>query len=88
MHNNCIKKNNLIYISKDELVGLDKIAVPNKHATDEDWKEVYKKLGSPETADAYKYSLPEDHQVPEDTLKSFSESNTSNCMDFTPLLTS
>jgi len=61
------------YLHSQKLVGLDKIAVPNKHATDEDWKEVYKKLGSPETADAYKYSLPEDHAIPEDTLKSFSE---------------
>jgi hypothetical protein len=61
------------YLHSQKLVGLDKIAVPNKHATDEDWKEVYKKLGSPEAADQYKYSLPEDHAVPEDTLKSFSE---------------
>jgi len=61
------------YLHSQKLVGLDKIAIPNKHATDEDWKEVYKKLGSPETAEAYKYSLPEDHAVPEDTLKSFSE---------------
>ena len=61
------------YLHSQKLVGLDKIAVPNKHATDEDWKQVYKKLGSPETAEAYKYSLPEGHAVPEDTLKSFSE---------------
>lgn len=61
------------YLHSQKLVGLDKIPVPNKHATDEDWKEVYKKLGSPDTAEAYKYSLPEDHAVPEDTLKSFSE---------------
>ena len=61
------------YLHSQKLVGLDKIAVPNKHATDEDWKEVYKKLGSPDTAEAYKYSLPEGHAVPEDTLKSFSE---------------
>jgi len=61
------------YLHSQKLVGLDKIAIPNKHATDEDWKEVYKKLGSPETAEAYKYSLPEGHAVPEDTLKSFSE---------------
>ena len=61
------------YLHSQKMVGLDKIPVPNKHATDEDWKEVYKKLGSPETADDYKYSLPEDHAVPEDTLKSFSE---------------
>ena len=61
------------YLHSQKLVGLDKIPVPNKHATEEDWKEVYKKLGSPEAADGYKYSLPEDHAVPEDTLKSFSE---------------
>jgi hypothetical protein len=61
------------YLHSQKLVGLDKIPVPNKHATDEDWKEVYKKLGSPEAADGYKYSLPEGHAVPEDTLKSFSE---------------
>ena len=61
------------YLHSQKMVGLDKIPVPNKHATEEDWKEVYKKLGSPEAADGYKYSLPEDHAVPEDTLKSFSE---------------
>ena len=61
------------YLHSQKMVGLDKIPVPNKHATDEDWKEVYKKLGSPEAADGYKYSLPEGHAVPEDTLKSFSE---------------
>ena len=61
------------YLHSQKLVGLDKIPVPNKHATDEDWKAVFSKLGSPETADGYKYSLPEGHAVPEDTLKSFSE---------------
>ena len=61
------------YLHSQKLVGLDKIPVPNKHATDEDWKEVYKRLGSPEAADGYKYSLPEGHAIPEETLKSFSE---------------
>ena len=61
------------YLHSQKIVGLDKIPVPNKHATEDDWKEVYKRLGSPEAADGYKYSLPEGHAVPEDTLKSFSE---------------
>ena len=61
------------YLHSQKMVGLDKIPVPNKHATEDDWKEVYKRLGSPEAADGYKYSLPEGHAVPEDTLKSFSE---------------
>jgi hypothetical protein len=61
------------YLHSQKLVGLDKIPVPNKHSTDDDWKEVYKKLGSPDSADGYKYTLPEDHAVPEETLKTFSE---------------
>ena len=32
------------YLHSQKLVGADKIAVPNKYATDEDWKDVYKKL--------------------------------------------
>ena len=32
------------YLHAQKLVGADKIPVPNKHATDEDWNEVFKKL--------------------------------------------
>ena len=60
------------YLHSQKLVGSEKINVPNKYATDEDWKEVYKKLGTPENADGYKYDLPEDHRIEDDTLKSFS----------------
>ena len=60
------------YLHSQKLVGADKIAIPNKYSTDEDWKEVYKKLGTPETGDGYKYKLPEDHQIEDETLKSFS----------------
>ena len=60
------------YLHSQKLVGADKIAIPNKYATDADWKEVYKKLGTPETGEGYKYKLPEDHQIEDDTLKSFS----------------
>jgi len=60
------------YLHSQKLVGADKIAIPNKYSSDEDWKEVYKKLGTPETGDGYKYKLPEDHKIEDDTLKSFS----------------
>ena len=60
------------YLHSQKLVGADKIAIPNKYSTDEDWKEVYKKLGTPETGEGYKYKLPEDHKIEDDTLKSFS----------------
>ena len=60
------------YLHSEKLVGSEKISVPNKYSTDDDWKQVYKKLGTPENADGYKYDLPEDHRIEDDTLKSFS----------------
>ena len=60
------------YLHSQKLVGSEKISVPNKYATDQDWKEVYKKLGTPENADGYKYDLPEDHRIEDDVLKNFS----------------
>jgi len=60
------------YLHSQKLVGSEKINVPNKYSTDEDWKDVYKKLGTPENADGYKYDLPEDHRIEDDVLKNFS----------------
>ena len=45
------------YKHAQSLVGADKIPVPNKHATEEDWNEVFKKLGAPESPDDYKYDI-------------------------------
>ena len=42
------------YLHAQKMVGLDKIPVPNKHATEEDWQEVFKRLGAPEKPDQYK----------------------------------
>jgi hypothetical protein len=61
------------YVHAQKLVGADKIPVPNKHATEEDWKEVYKKLGRPEDASGYKYDLPEDQTIDQTALKNFSD---------------
>lgn len=49
------------YVHAQRMVGQDKIAVPGKHATDDDWKQVYSKLGVPETPEGYevKYELQE-----------------------------
>jgi hypothetical protein len=61
------------YVHAQKLVGTDKIPVPNKHATEEDWNAVYSKLGRPETADGYKFNLPEDQKVDENGLKVFAD---------------
>jgi hypothetical protein len=60
------------YLHSQKLVGADKIAIPNKYSTENDWKKIYRQLGTPETGEGYKYKLPEDHQIEDDTLKSFS----------------
>ena len=61
------------YLHAQKMVGLDKIPVPNKYATDEDWKEVYKRLGAPEKPDQYKYKFAKDQKVDEASLKAFNE---------------
>ena len=61
------------YLHAQKMVGLDKIPVPNKYATDEDWQEVYKRLGAPEKPDQYKYKFAKDQKVDENTLKAFNE---------------
>jgi len=60
------------YIHAQKMVGADKIPVPNKYATEDDWNAVYEKLGRPKTADGYKFDLPQDKQVDEMSLKEFS----------------
>jgi len=61
------------YLHAQKMVGLDKIPVPNKYATDEDWQEVYKRLGAPEKPDQYKYKFAKDQKVDEASLKAFNE---------------
>lgn len=51
-------------VSSQKLVGADKIAVPGKESTDDDWKEVFNKLGRPEESSGYELVKPE--RFPED----------------------
>ena len=59
------------YLNAQSLVGANKVAIPNKMATDEDWDEVYKKLGRPNKPEDYKYSFSE--EVDPEQLKQFNE---------------
>ena len=60
------------YLSAQRLVGANKVAIPNKMATDEDWEEVYSKLGRPAKPEDYKYSFSEE-EINADQLKNFNE---------------
>jgi hypothetical protein len=61
------------YLNAQKMVGADKIPVPGKHATDEDWSNVFKKLGLPETVDKYEVKAPEGAQIPDEVLAKYKE---------------
>lgn len=63
------------YVSAQSMIGADKIAIPGKYATDEDWAEVDMRLGRPETPDGYNLEnkLPEGIEADEQMLSQFSE---------------
>jgi hypothetical protein len=56
------------------MIGTDKIPLPGKTATDEQWNEVYNKLGRPESADKYTLELKTDvAPVDENVIKGFAQ---------------
>jgi len=62
------------YINATQMIGKDKVAVPNKNSTDDQWNEVYDKLGRPESAEKYTLNVKSDVVPIEDTaIKQFAE---------------
>ena len=41
------------YVNAQSMIGADKVAIPGKHATDDDWIEVYARLGRPDSPEGY-----------------------------------
>ena len=60
------------YLHAQKLVGADKIPVPNKHSTEEDWHKVFKRLGAPETPEDYKYNL-KDVELDQNQVQEFNK---------------
>jgi len=62
------------YINATRMIGQDKVAVPNENSTDDQWNEVYTKLGRPESADKYKLEVKSETAPLDDTaIKQFAE---------------
>jgi len=62
------------YINAVSMIGTDKIPLPGKTATDEQWNEVYNKLGRPESADKYTLELKTDvAPIDENVIKGFAQ---------------
>jgi hypothetical protein len=56
------------------MIGQDKVAVPNKNSTEDQWNEVYSKLGRPDTPDKYAFDVKSEAvQIDEGSIKSFAE---------------
>ena len=53
-------------IHAQSMIGADKLAIPGKWANDDDWNNVYTKLGKPEDAQGYKLEVKEGTQVDKD----------------------
>ena len=47
------------YVNASSMIGRDKVALPGQYASDEDWNQVYDKLGRPETGDQYELEAGE-----------------------------
>lgn len=54
------------YVNAQKMVGKDKISLPDKHATEEDWQGVFKKLGLPEEPGQYEVKFDTDAFTQED----------------------
>lgn len=60
------------YINTKKMVGADKIPMPGKYATDEEWRGVMHKLGLPEQMDSYELN-PAEGDLNDDLFGGFKE---------------
>jgi len=62
------------YINATKMIGQDKVAVPNKNSTEDQWNEVYDKLGRPESAEKYQLDVKSDvAPIDDGAVKQFAE---------------
>lgn len=59
------------YVHAQKQIGADKIPVPSKFATEDDWQGVFRKLGLPESAEKYDFEAPENAE--KEFLQGFKE---------------
>lgn len=47
------------YVNAQRVIGAEKIPIPSKSATDDEWRDVWRKLGAPEDPQKYEIDRPE-----------------------------
>lgn len=48
------------YVHAQRMIGADKIPLPGKSATDDEWRQVYKRLGAPDNPKGYDFKVSPD----------------------------
>jgi len=62
------------YINATKMIGQDKIVIPTNNSTEDQWNEVYQKLGRPESADKYQLDAKSEAvPIDENAVKQFAE---------------
>lgn len=61
------------HVELNKAFSSDKVAVPGKNASPEDWKKFFQKAGLPEDADKYELGLPEGHDMSEEFVSEFKQ---------------
>lgn len=51
------------FVHAQKAVGMDKVVLPSKHATEQDWKQFWNKVGLPEKFEEYKVDPPKDAEI-------------------------
>jgi len=61
------------YVNAQSMIGADKLAIPGKYATPDDWAEVDRRLGKPDNPDGYELqnNLPEGVEQNDDMMTGF-----------------
>lgn len=59
------------FIHAQKAIGADKIILPGKHATEDDWKQVYTKLGLPADIKNYEVKMSESASINKDFVEKF-----------------
>jgi hypothetical protein len=63
------------YMHAQKSMGKDKIVVPDKHASSEDYRQVMFKLGLSEKLEDYKFNVPEGVEKGDDFVKEFTQAS-------------
>ena len=61
------------YIHAQKAVGKNKVSIPDKHGTEQDWRATLQQLGAPENKDGYEINIGEDAKISNEYLDKMKE---------------